>query len=74
MGKKRLVGGAGIQNGMVPHPQVAVKNQEGYVSCRGYPWREPGPPAHGSSADKKSSHNFWLWKQVEIVAEWGEGS
>lgn len=31
----RLVGGVEMWNGLVPHPRMAVKNQEGYLSWEG---------------------------------------
>ena len=33
----RLVGGAEMQNGLVPHPHVVDTIQEGYLGCRGPP-------------------------------------
>ena len=56
----RLVGGAEMGNRLVPHPRVTNKNQEGYLSCRGPPWRvrgpspTPGQPAQTSSARRKA--------------------
>ena len=47
-------------NGLVSHPHVAVKNQEGYLCCRNSRWRvrppnpQPGSTAQGSRARKRS--------------------
>ena len=56
-----------MQNGLVPQPYVAFKNQEDYLCFRGLPPKEREvtashqiPPAQGSSAGKRRSHNFWL--------------
>ena len=55
----RLVGREQMWNGMVPCPLVAVKNQEGYLSCRGSPWGArspsptPGPPASEQTTQQR---------------------
>ena len=66
----RLVGGAEIQNGLVPYPHVVDKNL-GEIS------QEQGVPAphqalaQSFSARKISPHNFWLQKLsgTELVEE-----
>lgn len=62
-------------NELAPHSCVAVKNLEGYLSCRGLHGIARGYqpqtrlPAQASSAGEKNPTNFWLWKPVKIGAE-----
>lgn len=62
----RLVGKIETSNELVPYLYLAVENLGKYFDC-GAPFRKargPGPtlgsPAKGSSAEKRSPHNFWL--------------
>ena len=67
-------------DGLVPHPSVADKNQEGYLRFRGPLLSSTGfqvtqrPPAQDISARKISPYKFWLQKPVGIEAEDDENS
>ena len=66
-------------NRLVPHTHVVDKNQEGYLGC-GSSWRvrsprpTPASPPQGSSARKRSPHNFWPYKPARIVDVGGSTS
>lgn len=65
-----------MQNGLVPHLHVNIKNQEGYLSCGGPSLKSKWSslsPAQGFSAGERSPHNFWMWKPAGIMAEWDRG-
>ena len=70
-----MVGGAKKQEGLVPYPCLAFKNQEGCLSCRGARGSRttPGTPAQVLSARNRNPYNFWLRKPREIASEWDEG-
>lgn len=56
----RLVGGLAAQNEYVPHG-VAIKNQEGYLTCGGTPKGVRGSQPHTCISSPKH-HNIWLYK------------
>lgn len=58
----RPVGGAETQNKFIPHPLVAIENQEGYLSYRRLKGASPtwGSPAQSSSAGQQSPYGNWL--------------
>lgn len=64
MTTSRLVGGAEVQNKLVPLQHVVVENLEKYLGYRGTPRRLRGPgltqgsSVRNSSARKRSPHNF----------------
>lgn len=55
---------------------VVVKNKEEYLGCQSPPWGVRGlspilgSPILSTAVGKSSTHNFWLWKSEEIVADW----
>lgn len=56
----KLVKGAETQNELVPHPQVVVKNQGGYLSCRGPPWEKGVTVPYQAPLSKKRSPQLLL--------------
>ena len=62
----RLVEGAEMRNGLVPHPNMVDKNFGRDISGVRSPSPTPGPLAQSSSARKISLHNFWLQKPAGI--------
>lgn len=42
----KLVEGTEMPNELVPHPRLAVENQEGYLSYRGSPITSEGSQSH----------------------------
>lgn len=56
----KLVKGAETQNELVPHPQVVVKNQGGYLSCRVPPRRKESQSHTKLRCPRKEVLNFCL--------------
>lgn len=52
----RLVRGVLMRNRLVPHPQQAVKNQEGYL---GFTGPTLGCTAWSTNAGRRDLHNIW---------------
>lgn len=75
----RLAGEAEMRNGLAPQPRVLKKNHNRSHSCRGTPWgvRYPNPtpasPDQGSSAGRRTLHNFGCKSQWRLWLSETEG-
>lgn len=66
------------ENRIAPHPQVAIKNQEGYLCCRGPPWADPleGSQHHVRIPTSKIYWVHWgpifstIKRQVTVLAKY----